>query len=72
MSYNKILEKVNSNESAVGLNLAINSPHLVEFFGSLGFDWVFIDCEHGSMTDSEAEIWPFQWVFLAKIMSKSI
>ena len=43
MSYNKILEKVNSNESAVGLNLAINSPHLVEFFGSLGFDWVFID-----------------------------
>ena len=36
MSYNKILEKVNSNESAVGLNLAINSPHLVEFFGSLG------------------------------------
>ena len=31
MAYNKILEKVNSNESAVGLNLAINSPHLVEF-----------------------------------------
>ena len=55
MKYNKILEKVNSNESAVGLNLPLYSPHLIEFFGSLGFDWVFIDCEHGSMTDSEAE-----------------
>ena len=55
MKYNKILEKIKINETAVGLNLAINSPHLIEFFGSLGFDWVFIDCEHGSMTDSEAE-----------------
>ena len=55
MEYNKILKKINSNEVAIGLNLALNSPHLIEFFGSLGFDWVFIDCEHGSMTDSEAE-----------------
>jgi 2-keto-3-deoxy-L-rhamnonate aldolase RhmA len=55
MEYNKILKKTHSNEVAIGLNLALNSPHLIEFFGSLGFDWVFIDCEHGSMTDSEAE-----------------
>ena len=55
MEYNKILSKIRSDEAAVGLNLAIYSTHLIEFFGSLGFDWVFIDCEHGSMTDSEAE-----------------
>ena len=55
MIYNKILENIKSNNTAVGLNININSPHLVEFFGSMGFDWVFIDCEHGSMSDSEAE-----------------
>ena len=55
MEYNKILSQIKSGKTAVGLNIPINSPHLVEFFGSMGFDWVFIDCEHGSMTDSEAE-----------------
>ena len=55
MEYNKIINQIKSGKTAVGLNIAINSPHMVEFFGSMGFDWVFIDCEHGSMTDSEAE-----------------
>ena len=55
MVYNKILENIKSNKTAVGLNLNINSTHMIEFFGSMGFDWVFIDCEHGSMSDSEAE-----------------
>ena len=32
MEYNKILKKIHSNEVAIGLNLALNSPHLIEFF----------------------------------------
>lgn len=30
----------------VGFNLAFPSPGLVEFMGIMGFDYVFIDCEH--------------------------
>lgn len=33
----------------------MNSPHLVELAGSLGFDWVFIDCEHGAMSETDTE-----------------
>jgi 4-hydroxy-2-oxoheptanedioate aldolase len=52
---NRILTQLEKNEAAIGAALNINSPHLVELIGSLGFDWVFIDGEHGSMSDPEIE-----------------
>ena len=55
MRENRILTRLEEGRAAVGASLNINSPHLVEMIGSMGFDWVFIDCEHGSMSDSEAE-----------------
>jgi 2-keto-3-deoxy-L-rhamnonate aldolase RhmA len=34
--------------TAVMVNLTFNSPNLVEYLGSLGFDAVMLDCEHTS------------------------
>jgi 4-hydroxy-2-oxoheptanedioate aldolase len=42
-------------EIAIGAALNFHAPPLVELMGALGFDWVFIDCEHGSMNESEVE-----------------
>ena len=55
MRSNRIRERLADGQTAIGASLNINSPHLVEFAGSLGFDWVFIDCEHGAMSESDAE-----------------
>jgi 4-hydroxy-2-oxoheptanedioate aldolase len=55
MRENRILQQLDNGETAIGAALNINSPHLVELIGSLGFDWVFIDGEHGSMSDPEIE-----------------
>jgi 2-keto-3-deoxy-L-rhamnonate aldolase RhmA len=33
-----------------GVLLDINSPEVVELFGYLGYDFVFIDCQHGGLT----------------------
>jgi len=55
MRVNKVKEKLSRGEAALGGNLNYYSPALVEFLGALGFDWVFIDCEHGWMSESEVE-----------------
>ncbi len=55
MRENRIRTQLAAGKPAVGAALNINSPHLVELAGSLGFDWVFIDCEHGAMSESETE-----------------
>ncbi|MYA58931.1 MAG: 2-dehydro-3-deoxyglucarate aldolase [Chloroflexi bacterium] len=34
----------------------IPSPHIVEIVGKLGFDWILIDCEHGSISIESAEL----------------
>jgi 4-hydroxy-2-oxoheptanedioate aldolase len=41
---------------AVGLSVMIPSPQIVEMAGRLGFDWVLIDCEHGTITRETAEL----------------
>lgn len=55
MRENRIQTRLQENRAAVGASLNIYSPHLVEVIGSMGFDWVFIDCEHGSMSEPEVE-----------------
>jgi 4-hydroxy-2-oxoheptanedioate aldolase len=37
-------------EPAYGLNLMFPSIQLVEMIGRLGFDWVFVDLEHGAIS----------------------
>ena len=55
MRANNIRQRVARGERAIGCCLNINSPHLVELAGALGFDWIFIDCEHGSMSETDVE-----------------
>ncbi len=47
MLENRLKRKVAAGGVAYGVNLAWPCPDLIEFFGHLGFEWVFIDAEHG-------------------------
>ncbi|MCC6804193.1 MAG: hypothetical protein IT319_15030 [Anaerolineae bacterium] len=48
MRTNRVRQKLNSGETAIGVNLQIDSPWLVEIIGLAGFDYVMLDCEHGA------------------------
>lgn len=45
-----------SGRPALGLSVMIPSPQVVEMAGRLGFDWVLIDCEHGSIGRETVEL----------------
>ncbi len=53
MRANRIKEKLSKGEVALGGAVNIYSPELVELVGAVGLDWVFIDCEHGPMNETE-------------------
>ena len=53
MRTNRIRQRLAEGEVALGGNINIYSPELVELVGAMGLDWVFIDCEHGSMNETE-------------------
>lgn len=42
-------------EPAFGMSIMFPSPQFVEMAAPLGFDWVLIDCEHGSISVESAE-----------------
>jgi 4-hydroxy-2-oxoheptanedioate aldolase len=48
--------KLAAGEPVFGLSVMIPSPQLVEMAAGLGFDWVLIDCEHGTITSETAEL----------------
>jgi 4-hydroxy-2-oxoheptanedioate aldolase len=41
---------------ALGCSLMFPGPQLVEMLGHAGFDWVLLDCEHGSLSPADVEI----------------
>lgn len=47
MQPNTVKERVLRGELAIGAQINIPSPELVEFCGLLGFEFIFIDAEHG-------------------------
>ena len=47
MRHNVVKEKVLRGEPAIGAAVSFPSPELVELYGLLGFEWIFIDAEHG-------------------------
>ena len=49
MRTNRMKEKFAAGEPAFGLSVMIPSPQIVEFAAGMGFDWVLIDCEHGTI-----------------------
>ena len=55
MPVNNILEKMNRGEKAYGLTFIFPSEELIELAGLAGFDFVFLDGEHGSFTTRTIE-----------------
>jgi 2-keto-3-deoxy-L-rhamnonate aldolase RhmA len=56
MRPNKMKAKLAAGEPALGLSVMIPSAQVVEMAGALGFDWVLIDCEHGTITLETVEL----------------
>lgn len=48
--------KFAAGEPAFGLSVMFASPQMVEMAKPMGFDWVLIDCEHGSIGIESAEL----------------
>ena len=55
MNPNQMKIKFASREPAFGLSIMFPSPQMVEMAAGLGFDWVLIDCEHGSISLESVE-----------------
>ncbi|MBP2638784.1 MAG: hpcH [Firmicutes bacterium] len=53
---NRMKEKIHQGKPVLGLSIMIPSPQLIEMAGMLGFDWVLIDCEHGSISLETVEL----------------
>ncbi len=52
---NPIKDKIARGKPAIGVSIMFPSAQLVEMAGRLGYDWVLIDCEHGSISVEQAE-----------------
>ena len=56
MKPNRMKEKIFGGEPALGCSVMFPSPQVVEMLGYAGFDWVLIDCEHGSIGPGDVEV----------------
>ena len=56
MHENRMKNKLKSGEPVFGVSVMFPSPQVVEMVGKLGFDWVLIDCEHGSTSPENVEL----------------
>src|SRR5262245_22710399 len=55
MRTNTLKQKLRDGKPAFGVMLTFPSPPIVEMLGYMGFDWVLLDNEHGSVTVDTAE-----------------
>ena len=55
MFHNKTKEKLQNGEPVLGVIINGNYPQLVEIVGLLGFDYIFIDMEHSTMSFPDME-----------------
>lgn len=56
ISANRMKARLAAGETALGCSLMFPSPQLVEMVGHAGFDWVLLDCEHGSIGPADVEV----------------
>ena len=56
MKQNRMKEKLRAGEPVFGVSVMIPSPQIVEMIGAVGFDWVLLDCEHGTLTLESVEL----------------
>jgi 4-hydroxy-2-oxoheptanedioate aldolase len=55
MRENTLKQKLNAGKAVFGVMITFPSAPMVEMLGYLGFDWVLIDNEHGSITVDNSE-----------------
>jgi 2-keto-3-deoxy-L-rhamnonate aldolase RhmA len=48
--------RLRSRERLVGTMVTINAPSVAELLAEVGFDWLFVDAEHGSFDTSEMQV----------------
>jgi 4-hydroxy-2-oxoheptanedioate aldolase len=56
MKTNRMKAKLLAGMPTFGASVMIPSPQLVEMLGRAGFDWVLIDCEHGTISIETVEL----------------
>jgi 4-hydroxy-2-oxoheptanedioate aldolase len=56
MKPNRMKTKLQSGEPTFGCSIMFPSPQIVEMLGHAGFDWVLLDCEHGSLSLADVEL----------------
>ena len=56
MAPNRMKALLGRGKPALGCSLMFPSPQLVEMLGHAGFDWVLLDCEHGSLALADVEV----------------
>jgi 4-hydroxy-2-oxoheptanedioate aldolase len=56
MKPNRMKEKFHAGQPALGCSVMFPSPQIVEMLGHAGFDWVLLDCEHGSLSLADVEL----------------
>jgi 2-keto-3-deoxy-L-rhamnonate aldolase RhmA len=56
MKPNRMKAKLAAGAPALGCSVMFPSPQLVEMLGFAGFDWVLLDCEHGSLSPADVEL----------------
>jgi 2-keto-3-deoxy-L-rhamnonate aldolase RhmA len=54
--HNAMKSKIADGGTALGVSLMFPAPQLVEMLAYAGFDWILIDCEHGSIGPADVEI----------------
>ena len=55
MRENTLKQKLEAGKAVFGVMLTFPSPQVVEMLGGLGFDWILIDNEHGTVTIENSE-----------------
>src|ERR671921_370253 len=56
MKKNRMKAKLRAGEAVFGVSVMIPSPQIVEMVAAAGFDWVLLDCEHGTLTLESVEL----------------
>jgi 2-keto-3-deoxy-L-rhamnonate aldolase RhmA len=56
MKKNTMKAKLAAGEPVFGVSVMIPSPQIVEMIAAAGFDWVLLDCEHGTLTLESVEL----------------
>jgi 2-keto-3-deoxy-L-rhamnonate aldolase RhmA len=56
MKKNRMKDKLRAGQPVFGVSVMIPSPQIVEMIAAAGFDWVLLDCEHGTLTLESVEL----------------